>query len=704
MTPARASTLRAGRPIDVSLPYRTAADMRLLIAVLVTAVLVPSASAQDESAADTLTRMLPEVRVEAVRAAQTPDAVPFAVTRLARPADLVATSPSLGLASVLRSLPGVWIADRGHFALGERIVVRGMGWRSAFGVRGVQLLLDGIPLTMPDGQAVTEIIDPLFIRHAEALRGPASLFWGNAGGGVLLLSTDPGRSAPRLRGRLLGGAYGLRQMAIETAVPLGRHRARAWASDVRQDGFRAYSTGRLTRGGTRIDLAVGRRTHVRLAAAFADQDTQHPGSLTEEQAALDPRGADPRYIETGSGKQSRQVQVGATVLRPTAAGLLTATAYGITRDLGNPLPYAYIDVDRRAGGLRLFLQNDRGPVRWNVGADAALQRDDRYNFDNDAGRPSGPAALDQREEVGTAAVFGVATVPLTARLALTGGLRVDRLHFALDDRLAVDGDDGGTRAFTALSPAAGLGYRGSFQGGDVVVFANYSTAFETPTTTELVNRPGGAQGLNDALAPQRTRGPEVGLRGRWTRLDVDAAAYRYRVTGGILPFQDEGGRTYYRNAEDHLHLGLETTAAVRRAPFTADAAYTFTRLRFETDDAAGRRLPGVPPHRLVGGLGIDVRGLRARLEAEHAAAYFADDANTATVDGYTVLDVDLGYTGLRRGRLGVAPFLRVSNVLDQRYTGAVTVNAFGARYFDPAAGRTLQIGVTAEIAAPMRGE
>lgn len=660
---------------------------------LLAAVLLPlGARAQTP---DTTTRVLPELRVEAVRQAETPAAVPFAVTRLVRPAEVVATSPSLSLATVLRTVPGVWISDRGHFALGERIVVRGMGWRSGFGVRGVQVLLDGVPLTMPDGQAVTEIADPFFVRYAEVLRGPASLFWGNAGGGVLLLGTDPGPEAPLLRARLLGGAYGLRQAAAEAAVPLGGGRLRAWASNVRQDGFRAYSAGRLTRGGARADFAVGGRTRLALALAFADQDTEHPGSLTAADLAADRRAADARYPRTASGKTSRQVQGSATLLRPTALGLLTATAYGITRDLDNPLPFAYIDVERAAGGLRLGLQDEGPRLRWNAGADLAAQRDDRLNFDNVDGRPEGPAGLDQRETVTAAALYGVATVHLTDRLAATGGLRLDRLRFALDDRLPADGDDGGARTFTALSPALGLGYRLDAGRGEVLAFANLSTAFETPTTTELVNRPGGARGLNDALAPQRTRGPEVGLRGRWAQVDLDAAAYAYRVTGGILPFQDADGRTYYRNAEAHTHAGTELAATLRRGPLTLDAAYTYTRLRFADGAHEGGALPGVPPHRLVAGATLAARGVRARVVAEHAAAYFADNASTARVDGYTLVDVDLGLTDVRAGRLGVSPFLRVANLLDRDYIGSVTVNASGARYFDPAPGRTLQVGVTA---------
>ena len=69
----------------------------------------------------------------------------------------IASEPGLSLQRVLRGLPGLQISERGHFALGERILVRGMGYRAAFGVRGLQAFLDGIPLTMPDGQSMLDV-------------------------------------------------------------------------------------------------------------------------------------------------------------------------------------------------------------------------------------------------------------------------------------------------------------------------------------------------------------------------------------------------------------------------------------------------------------------------------------------------------------------------------------------------------------------
>ncbi len=642
-------------------------------------------------APDTLEAALPEIEIEAARASESEATAPFAVSILRRAPDAVALEPGLSLESVLRGLPGVWINDRGHDALGERLVIRGMGWRAAFGVRGVQALLDGIPMTLPDGQSVLDVADPAFIRQAEVVRGPASLFWGNGSGGVLFLSTAAADTA-FARLRALGGSYGLRQVGAEAALPVGRHRLYGFASDVRRDGYRAHSAGRFTRAGLHGGFDLGARTRVHLTAAFADQDAQNPGALTQAQVQADPRQADPRTVETRAGKLSRQAQAGLTLRHQTPFGLFSATVYGLVRDLDNPLTFAYIRLDRLVGGARVQVQHRAGRFAWGLGADVGRQRDDRRNLDNDGGRPGDALSLHQREVVRNVAAFGYLTHTLAAHVDVTAGGRFDAIHFSMQDYLQSDGDASGARTFSAFSPALGLSYRR----GNVLFFANVSTAFETPTTTELVNRPDGAGGFNPDLEPQRTRGFEGGARGAWpaARLRFDATLFRLSIRDRLLPFQGDDGRTFFRNAGRNTHDGLELSARWQAlAAVEAHVAYTGSRFVFDDQTLRDHRIPGVPAHHLSAGLRLARGGFRVHLVLEAATDAYADDANTAQNEGYVVLDLNVGHTGLRLGRALAQPLVRLSNVFDARYNGSVVVNAFGGRFFEPAAGRTVQAGV-----------
>ncbi len=667
---------------------------RLCLAALLAAA---SASAQD-APLDSLA--LPAVRVEATRSAGGVATAPFSVAVVERPPVDRLVDPGTSLARSLRLLPGVQLTDRQNPALGERVIVRGLGYRSAFGVRGVQVVQDGVPLTLADGQAVLTTVDPALVRRAEIVRGPASALWGNGSGGVLFLSTIPDASAPPARARFVGGGYGLARVEAEAAGPLGRGRAGVALSHTDADGYRTYSALRTTRGRAFADLPLGDAAALRLiAAGDASPLQEHPGALTAEQLAEDRRQPEARFVDTRSGKDSAQGQLAATLTAATGVGDLTATVYGIGRRLRNPLPFAYIRVDRTAGGARLALDRDLGPLTATVGADAATQRDSRQNFENVEGEAVGAPTLDQFETVTQGALWARlrldgASVGL-AGAAVEGALRADGIRFEADDRRLDNGDASGSRTLSALSPQLGLTYRA----GPALLFASVSTAFEAPTTTELVNRPDGDGGFNPDLEPQRVVGVEAGARGVAGPVLFDAAVYRLAVRDGLAPFEGDDGRTYFVNRARTDGHGAELLAEWAPTPSASLAAsYTWSRLTFGDDvlspageAVGGNRLPGVPEHRLALRLRAERAGFVLEPEVEAASGLWADDENTAQTDPFAVLDIALAYEW--GGAVALRPFVRVANVLGAEYVGSVAINARGDRFFEPAAGRAVWAGL-----------
>ena len=664
---------------------------RLIALLLIAALTAASATAQD-SPGDTLEVTLPEITVDAVRSTESSASAPYAVSVQARSAAELAFEPTTSLETVLRSLPGVWVNDRGHFALGDRISIRGMGARAAFGVRGIQVLLDGVPLTMPDGQSALDVVEPSILRQIELLRSPASLFWGNGSGGVLFLSSAAAPDVPTLRVKGLGGSFGQRQFLAEGAVPFGKHHVRAYASRLAQDGFRDHSAGSLTRLGANAHFLAGTRTSVRVVAAAALQDVEHPGSLTRAQLEEDDRQARPGYPDTNSGKESTHIQAGLTVEHELPSLYLSGTAYGLTRDLGNPLPFGYIDLDRTAGGLRAAAQDRRGRLQWGIGVDAAVQHDIRKNLNNDNGEPGDEIDLDQIEDVSTAGAFGYARYALMENLQVTAGLRRSAVRFEMEDRLLANGDESGDRQFAAWSPSIGISYRIR----TTLLFANYGTAFETPTTTELVNRPDMTGGFNDALDPQISKGVEIGARGILMRpsIEFDVAAFYTSIEGRLVSFTNDLGREFYRNAGLNSHRGVELMLAWTPVPAaTMQLTYMGSRFLFEEDDLDGNLLPGVPEHRLFFSAEARRSGVWARVTGEAVSAYFVNDQNTEENAGYAVVDLNLGYGGLVAGGARLEPFITIRNVFDTSYTSSVVVNAAGDRFYEPASGRAVLAGL-----------
>jgi iron complex outermembrane recepter protein len=665
--------------------------MRFSSLLALATLLAPGLQAQT---ADTLFVDLDALQVTATRVSETAATAPLAVALEVRSPLELDTQPAASLEQVLRHLPGLWVSDRENMALGERLSVRGMGARAGFGVRGVQVVMDGIPLTMPDGQSAMIISDPALIRRAELIRGPAAALWGNASGGVLLLNTIP--SEARLaRARVLGGSFGLVRTDAEIALPFGRQRGGLAVTHLRRDGFREYSAFEVTRGRAfgSFDLGDG----ARLAAVGAFEwapEQQHPGALTAEELAADPRQAQPAFVAQSAGKDSRQGQLGLALTAPTRLGTVTASGFGLARRLENPLPFAVIDVDRLAAGSRLALERRDGHVRWAVGFDSGVQRDDRRNWVNEAGE-RGDLRLDQLETVSAFGAFARATVE-NGNLTLSAGLRGDRTRFAAKDRFA---DNSGDRVLAAWSPSAGASYRL----GTALAFVSLGTAFETPTTTELVNRPDGGTGFNPDIEPQRTRGVEAGFRGTDARgrLFYDLAAYRLEVTDQLTPFEGSDGRTYYRNAEETRHDGVEALVEYRASrALTLGATYAWSRFVFSGASGAlnGSRLPGVPEHRGAARARLAIGSAFVHADLLAAGPTWADDENTARADGFVTLDVRVGHRGVATGGAVLTPFLQVQNVTDAAYAGSVALNARGGRFFEPAAGRALQLGLSARLA------
>ncbi|MEZ4698915.1 MAG: TonB-dependent receptor [Rhodothermales bacterium] len=644
--------------------------------------------------ADTLSMTLPGIAVEASR---TPSAEsPLAAMGMAR-SERVQYEPAVSLDEVLSELPGLWVNDRNNAALGERMSIRGMGWSSAFGVRGVQVILDGIPLTMPDGQAITDIIDPSMIRRAEIVRGPASFLWGNGSGGVLFLSTDDTRREGYARLRGAGGSDGFQQLAAEAVALPGGQRVHAFVSDNRRGGFRDYSASRLTRAALHGDIAIGTKARLKLMGAFADQDAENPGALTLAQFDENPSQADSRNINALAAKRSTQYQAGASLYQDTPFGLAQVTLYGIRRDLDNPLTFAYVDLGRSAGGARVSLQKE-GPL-WTVGlgADAGLQSDDRLNLNNDGGQPGDVLSLDQQEDVSNVAVYGFLTTHLSPAFDVSVGLRADRVQFSMEDHLLSNGDQSGDRTFSAVSPSIALSYRLK----QTHLYGNVRTGFETPTTTELVNRPDLTGGFNPDADPQRVFGVEAGVRGSIGGEGVryDVALYSMRITDRLAPFQTEAGgdRTFYRNSGANTHQGVEAFVTFPVAPgLDLSATYTGGLYEYDEDDLAGKRLPGVPDHRLYASARYAVGPLWVRVSSESVSSYYVDDANSAKNEGYTILDLNVGGK-LGKGRYTAMPFVRLANALDRTYAGSIVVNAFGGRYFEPSPGRSIQAGLNVTL-------
>jgi len=555
---------------------------------------------------------------------------------------------------------------------------------------------------MADGQTTIDHLDLGTVSRTEVLRGPASAIYGNASGGVVRFQTGVPPPVPFHQVfDIQGGENGLARLASSTSGRTGPFELGLDLTRFSYDGYRTYSTADKSfatlRGAYR-----GGADEIRLVGSYVDLAAENPGSLTDSVARADPTAANPFNVVQQAGKDVRQGQLGLGWKRTLSSGWLELAAFGLTRDLHNPIPVRIVDLERLAGGVRaqLDFRSSLGgrPLPWTIGIETQLQRDDRTNHDNNQGSP-GALTLDQRERVTNLGMFGQIQLPVARRWSVLGGLRFDAFRFEVEDRFVSGGDpdDSGSRSMDALSPTLGALFRVDHT---MSVYGNVATAFETPTTSELANQPSGAGGFNPALEPQQTVSFELGLKGTASRFRYDVALYYANVKDELIPFQVPGqpGRDFFRNAGTSRHQGIEFGVGWTSGGWDISGAYRYTDARFTdyrtaSDVFDGNKIPGVAPHdaELFAAYSAG-RGWYLTGDAHYSSAIPVNDANTAEAPSFVVVNARVGWQGIALGTTSLSPYIGVANVFNENYITAVAVNAFGQRFFEPGPTRAAYLG------------
>ncbi len=664
-------------------------------------------------------RTLPELAVRVTRASEERSRLPMAIGVLGgttiRRAQLTG-----GLDESLSRLPGVVVLNRYNYSLDQRVSLRGAGSRANFGLRGVKVLLDGVPQTLPDGQSQLSNLELGIIDRVEVLTGSAGALYGNASGGVLSFSTGIPSGPLESRLRLTGGSFDTFKWNSVLEGSTGRMSGLISLSTLKTDGFRQHSRAEAYQAFGKLDFVLSGRSTLGLRVSFADAPhAENPGALTVAEYAVKRDSAAGTSILRWADKDVSQKQLSLRYRWLDGAGSeLEATVFGLLRDLKNPLaapppPPAsatsgtYNTIDRAAGGVRvagtLPLSRGAAPLRMTLGLDLQTMRDDRRNERSDAGAPTGVVLADQRETVSELGPFTQLHWTVSPTVLLLAAARFDRLAFRVRDRFLTDGvDNSGRRIMESVSASAGASIRVA---RGTTVFANTGTSFESPTTTELVNQSNGTAGFNATLGPQRTWSVELGARGSaGSGFQYSLSLFSNRIADAIIQVREQDGRAFFQNAGRvrnrgaELGLGAQPWRWLRLQGAYTLADYAFTEYRIPngatTDTLDGKRLAGVPRHFFRATATASLGQFVIEADQTTAGEMFGDDRNTQRVEGWGA-----GVTSLRAsagfiwGQARFEPFGAINNLFDRRYVGSVNINGAFGRILEPAPGRNGYLGM-----------
>jgi len=629
--------------------------------------------------------------------------------------------PQVNLSESLGRVPGIVVQNRQNYAQDLQISSRGFGARSTFGVRGIRLIADGIPASMPDGQGQAATFALGSAQRIEVLRGPFSSLYGNAAGGVISIETEDGPPTPTFEPALLLGSYGTWREAAKFGGQWGALNGIVDASHFHTEGYRQHSEANRDHVNGKLKYELSPDTSFALVANTLRQpQTQDPLGLDRNQLQQDPRQATPQAIQFNTRKTNSQDQLGLTLShRLDPANSVQATVYGGQRSVEQflAIPLAaqnapthsggVVNLDRNFGGAALRYFTQLSGVRLSAGLEYETMQERRKGFINNFG-VAGALKRDEDNDVSTSGVFVQGEWKFAERWAAHAGVRATTVQFRSRDSFLSNGDDSGAKSYRGATPVAGLVFKLNPR---TSLYGNLGRGFETPTFVELANRGPSQSGLNFNLDASRSRHGELGVKTLvpgWLRLN--AALFKIVNENEIVVDQNMSGRASFKNVghtdRNGFELGAETLLT---GPFEARVAYTYLKATFResfttvlntmntpVNVPAGSFLPGVPKSVLYAELRYRAEPFYAQLEALYKSRVPVNDPNSEFADAYTTLNLMAGV--VQQGpRWRVSEFARIDNLTDRNYVGSVIVNETNSRYYEPSPRRNMTIGIQASL-------
>ena len=661
-----------------------------LIACLLFAVTFQS-TAQKNTTDSLLTVELEEVEISAYRAKTSVLNAPVSLSVAKIPANW--TGPSRSLQEYLTTIPGVLTLNGSNYAQDLRISIRGFGARAAFGIRGIKLVVDGIPETTPDGQGQLDNLPLSLIREISVIRGPSALRYGNASGGVIAINTlSPGGEGINSMSVLTGG-FGQRQVSTTQGFGNKNNSYLLHYTHQKIDGYRAHSEVENNIFNFRSKHKISERTNLNIQLNHTSSPVaKDAGGLTLEEFESEPFAARTLNVSYNAGERLTHSKVGVSVISQISAKTVLNT-YGFYsgRDFDAFLPFEYggvVDLNRSYGGQGSSLEYTAGDLKFQIGYDWASQNDRRQRYKNLKGI-IGEQTLNQNEIFNALGGYLI-TQWQKNNWTLNGGLRYDQNILSIEDQFLSNGDASDEINLNALSPQIGF----SYQLSDLSFFGGYSSGYETPTLSELSATADGEGGFNSSLTVQQARQIELGVRYQGSKLKGSMVWYAVNTLNDILPYESANfpSQTLYQNVGETLRTGVEWEASYQ--PFSSlniQANYNRASNTFKNGEFKNNELPGIAKD--FGLLSISKRvseNLSISYKKVYRGVILTNNENSVNILKMGIDHLDLVWSAKKVTLIG-----GIQNLFDKTYSDNIRINAFGGRYYETALPRQVFLGLNA---------
>ena len=658
------------------------------------------------------------------------------------------TGNQVNLSDALNLAPGVVSLNRNNYAQDIQISIRGYGARTTFGLRGIRLITDDIPATIPDGQGQASTVSLTSIDHIEVLSGPLAQLYGNSSGGVIQTYTK--EAGPSASGQVQSyfGSYGMQRsdwQATDRLGPQSQVGVVADYSTFKINGWRQNSSAERVQFTNVITIDPSEDTRFKLVLnSFNMPLAQDPLGLTATQLKANPQQAGLNAVLDETQKTVKQDQIGLVMQQKLSSSLsFQARVYDGIRDTNqtqasscdasiHPAPSActatpaqqgsWIALQRNFNGLGLQLKGKERstplPWDWTVGLDYDRSSENRETGQTLYGSVS-PASAFLQNVATNSDLFAQANFYLNDKWTFTAGARYD--HVTITNTNFSTPSNGGASSFINTNPVIGVTWHLLEQ---LNLYANTGLGFETPTTSETAYtlQSGSITPLfNAALKASESHNYELGSK--WLAspaTQLNAAWFLINTSNDIITAQSLGGKTVYQNAAQTTREGLELSLKDNTAKhFKEQLSFTYMKAQYGANSVTSTNsgpqsinanaLPGIPKESLYALLGWSERGYalsggrpnpgaEVELGLSARSNIWANDLNTTTssgnayASGYGLVDLKI-HERVQINTATLDAYLGVNNATNRSYVGSVIVNQASGAYFEPGLPRNWMVGL-----------
>lgn len=627
------------------------------------------------------------------------------------------------LSESLIRVPGITAQNRTNQSQDPQISSRGFGSRSSFGVRGVRVYVDGIPLTMPDGQGQPGVVDLSAIKSIEVMRGPFSALYGNSSGGVVQMLTEDAPKTPEVGGTVMFGSYGTKRQILETSGTSENIEYLLNTSNFETDGYRDFSAGKKQQATAKFKINISEDTKISSLVNWFEQEAQDPIGLDRARAFNSGTRQDvvpaARFANTSVKRDHTQIgfnlehsfnKNNKITLIPYVgnrknAQILTTSPLATSKSATNA---RLSEIDRDFYGMDARWDNSGSfanmPYNFTLGLTFGESKDDRLDTNIlSSGNPVNTANRNEENISKNFDQYVQAKLSVSDSLDLHAGARHTKVKLEVKDNLlTLNGDNSGNVEYQKTTPVIGAVWKVS---PTFNLFANFGKGFETPTfieaafddvTANVASKP------NLALKPSESNNFEIGAKAFIAdNTQMNFNIFSISTKDEIITNRTVSGRSSFTNANDTKRTGAELSINSEfDNNLSTFVSYSLLNAKFDSDFRniqSGNRIPGTYKTQLYGEVAwkYSPLGFKTAVEARHNSKVYVNDTNTDSANSYTIFNIRAGFEqNLEKWRF--SEYIRVENIFDKNYIGSVRINDGNNLFFEPAAGINYLVGVNAQ--------